>query len=294
MIEPGGVELSQIRIFEAVAVTGSFSRAADRLQLAQSSVSHQIRTLERGLRQELFHRTTRRVALTQAGEAMLIYARSMLALSEQITRHFSESNAAGVLRLGIAEDFVSTRLSRLLRIFRAQHPNFQILVESSRSNVLFRMLEERQLDVVVAKRLVGRSTGRLLWRSATVWVGQMECVPEAHEPLPLIVFPAPSELRTIMLDALARAGRSWVIVMQCSSISSLRAAMEAGLGVSAGNVGMIPDFISALPDGSGLPKLDDIEFVVDQAPAPQSPAVQAFAALLSDAVSRMEAATGSS
>ncbi len=291
MIEPDLVELSQIRIFEAVAATGSFSRAAEQLQLAQSSVSHQIRALEGRLRQELFHRTTRRVVLTQAGEAMLVYARSMLALSEQVTRHFSRSGTAGVLRLGIAEDFVSTRLSRLLRIFRVQHPNFQILVESTRSTSLFRMLEERQLDVVVAKRRVGRSNGTLLWRSATVWVGRMECVPEPGEPLPLIVFPAPSELRTIMLDALASAGRSWVIVMQCSSLSSLRAAMEAGLGVSAGNVGMIPDFLSALPDASGLPKLDDLELVVDQAPEPHNPAIQAFAALLSDLVSRMEAAT---
>ena len=227
MIKTDLADLGQIRIFEAVAVTGSFSRAADQLQLAQSSVSHQIRALERQLRQELFHRTTRRVVLTQAGEAMLVYTRSMLALSEQITRHFSRSVTAGVLRLGIAEDFVSTRLSRLLRIFRAQHPNFQILVESDRSTSLFRMLEERRLDIVVAKRLVGRSLGTLLWRSATIWIGQMECVPEPDEPLPLIVFPAPSELRMIMLDALARAGRSWVIVMQCSSISSLRAAMQA-------------------------------------------------------------------
>ena len=61
------------------------------------------------------------------------------------------------------------------------------------------------------------------------------------------------------------------------------------MGVSAGNLGMIPDFLSPLPDASGLLKLDDLELVVDQAPVPHNPAIRAFAALLSDAVSRMEA-----
>jgi DNA-binding transcriptional LysR family regulator len=72
------VELRQLIYFEAVARHGGFSRAAEQLRIAQPAVSAQIKRLEAELGQPLLQRTTRRVALTQAGELVLARARAIL------------------------------------------------------------------------------------------------------------------------------------------------------------------------------------------------------------------------
>src|SRR5262245_26019070 len=72
------MELRQLTYFEAVARLGGFTRAAEQLHVAQSAVSAQIRALESTLGVELFTRTTRRVALTEAGELFLTHCRRAL------------------------------------------------------------------------------------------------------------------------------------------------------------------------------------------------------------------------
>ncbi|WP_211191721.1 LysR family transcriptional regulator [Actinoplanes sp. TBRC 11911] len=73
------IDLRHLSTFVAVAEEGSFSRAADRLRIAQSAVSRTIRDLERDLGRQLFDRSTHHVALTQAGHATLDSARAALA-----------------------------------------------------------------------------------------------------------------------------------------------------------------------------------------------------------------------
>ena len=103
-------DLAQLRAFEAVARTGSFTKAAETLGLAQSSVSQQMQRLETRLERTLLERHGRGVRLTQVGEAALTYARSMLALADQARRQFSEPPLNGSLRLGIVEDFATAKL----------------------------------------------------------------------------------------------------------------------------------------------------------------------------------------
>src|ERR1700760_85732 len=74
-----GVELRQLATFVAVAEEGSFTRAADRLHVVQSAVSAGVRSLERELDARLFDRSTHKVALSDAGRALLPEARATLA-----------------------------------------------------------------------------------------------------------------------------------------------------------------------------------------------------------------------
>jgi DNA-binding transcriptional LysR family regulator len=96
------LDLPKLRIFAAVARTGSFTRAADELDLRQPTVSQQIQVLERSLRTPLFDRMGRRVQLTAAGAALLPYAERLLALAieaETATRE-AAGLSARTLRLG--------------------------------------------------------------------------------------------------------------------------------------------------------------------------------------------------
>src|SRR5919109_4411121 len=123
------VELRHLRYFVAVAEELNFSRAAQRMHMAQSPLSAAIRQLERDLGVELFVRTTREVSLTDAGRAFLQGARRTLADAERAAEDAKRAAAGELGQLRIAYSW-STRfetLPTLGRAFRAGHPDVEIL-----------------------------------------------------------------------------------------------------------------------------------------------------------------------
>jgi DNA-binding transcriptional LysR family regulator len=125
------VELRHLRYFIAVAEELNFSRAADRLHMAQPPLSAAIRQLERELGVDLFVRTTREVRLTDAGRAFLEGARRTLADAERAAEDAKRAGAGELGRLRIAFSW-STRfdtLPALGRAFRANHPDVELLAQ---------------------------------------------------------------------------------------------------------------------------------------------------------------------
>ena len=125
------VELRHLRYFIAVAEELNFSRAAERLHMAQPPLSAAIRSLERDLGVELFHRTTREVRLTDAGRAFLAGARRTLADADRAAEDAKRAAAGALGRLRIAYSW-STRfetLPALGRAFRAGHPDVELLAQ---------------------------------------------------------------------------------------------------------------------------------------------------------------------
>src|SRR3954454_23584773 len=98
------MEISQIRHFVRVAETGSYMKAADLLNIGQSTLSRQVRALEVELRASLFYRHGRGVLLTEAGKKFLEYARAVLHLIDSATMAVRDSEAAysGQLVIGMA------------------------------------------------------------------------------------------------------------------------------------------------------------------------------------------------
>jgi DNA-binding transcriptional LysR family regulator len=81
-------------------------------------------------------------------------------------------------------------------------------------------------------------------------------------PVPLILYSPPSITREIALAALERSGRPWRIVCTSGSLSGLRTAALAGLGITIVPYGLIPAGLAELPNGHGLPDLGTVEFVL--------------------------------
>jgi DNA-binding MarR family transcriptional regulator len=126
-------EPSHLRTFLSVAQTLSFTQAARRLGLRQSTVSQHVRRLEDATGRTLFTRDTHSVELTEDGEAMLGFARRILEVHEQATAFFTGTRLRGRLRFGASEDFVLTRLPEILEGFRHDHPevDLELTVELS-------------------------------------------------------------------------------------------------------------------------------------------------------------------
>src|SRR6201998_1463637 len=106
-----------LQTFLAIAQTRSFTRAAERLGLRQSTVSQHIRKLEDEAGRRLFVRDTHSVTMTADGEAMIEFARSIVAANERAERHLAGSELRGRLRFGASEDFVTSLLPGVLREF---------------------------------------------------------------------------------------------------------------------------------------------------------------------------------
>ncbi|KNB53610.1 LysR substrate-binding domain-containing protein [Streptomyces caatingaensis] len=255
-------EPAHLRTFLAVAQTLSFTQAAHRLGLRQSTVSQQVRRLEGAAGRQLFVRDTHSVSLTEDGEAMLGFARTILEANERAASWFAGTRPRGRLRFGASEDFVLTRLPEVLESFRREHPEVELELTVDLSETLHEQLAAGRFDLVLVKRHPHQPHGRLVWRDRLVWIGGERLRLDAHRPLPLVAFPPPAVTRARALEVLERHGRPWRVACTSRSLNGLVAAARAGLGVMAHTHGMIPPGLVRIPARAGLPELGGIDVVL--------------------------------
>jgi DNA-binding transcriptional LysR family regulator len=150
--------LRHLRIFEAVASAGSFSRAAEVLGMTQPAVSMQIRQLETDLETTLFERPQRQ-RLSDAGLELLQHARLLLAQARAAEEALDQLRGGpdasgkrghrGLLHLGV----VSTAhyfAPRLLQAFNRQHPDVRLKLTVARRSEVLAMLQEHRLDIAIS------------------------------------------------------------------------------------------------------------------------------------------------
>ena len=143
------MDLRQLRSFVAVAEELHFSRAAARLHLAQSALSAQVRRLEDEIGGPLLIRTTRRVALTPAGEALLGDAREVLAAAEHALRRARARarGETGVIVVGSLGPASGGLLAPTLAMFGGRHPSVRVEVQAFDFTDTVDALRQRRADV---------------------------------------------------------------------------------------------------------------------------------------------------
>jgi DNA-binding transcriptional LysR family regulator len=146
------MELRHLRYFVAIAEERSFTRAAERLWIAQPGLSTQIRRLEKELGVKLFERHTRGVDLTAAGELFLERARAALAAADfaRATGRDLEAGLVGAIRIGIATAAGWQRTPELLATFADERPDVELTVLEAAGGTLLRDLRDGRLDAVLA------------------------------------------------------------------------------------------------------------------------------------------------
>jgi len=258
---PFDTDTFTLKAFVAVAETLHFTRAAERIGRSQSALSLQIQRLEEGLGRTLFTRSQRRVALTEAGEVFLSYARRMLDLQRDALSRLSEAEAEGEIRLGTPEDFATHYLPEVLAGFRRLHPRALLNVGCDLTLNLMAAFDRGEYDIVLVKRDPQAVTGGLrVWREPLVWV-MSDALPEAPV-LSLALSPPPCIYRARALAALDRQGRGWRIGYTSPSLAGTVAAVRAGLGVSVLPAHMVPRGLKPAPETAGLPDLPDAEIAM--------------------------------
>ena len=144
------MELRHLRYFVAVAEELHFTRAAERLHIAQPPLSQQIRALEEELGVRLFERTRRSVALTDAGTALLGRARELLAATQALPAELQRiaRGEVGQLRIGFSSTLPLTKVLRdVVADWRRTHPDVALHLREMHSARQFEALRAGDLDV---------------------------------------------------------------------------------------------------------------------------------------------------
>lgn len=269
-----------LRSFVAVAQTLSFTQAGQQLGLSQPTISQHIRKLEQAAGRNLVTRDTRAVALTDNGEAMLGFARTILAAQDQAASYFTGSAMRGRLRFGSADDLALTQLPGILRDFRQLYPQINLELTVSQSPALLKRLAAGQLDLVFIKQDPGSPEGHLVRRDRMVWVGHTSIGIDAGLPVPLIAYQAPSLSRNYAIRSLESVGRTWRITCNVKEVNGVLAAVRAGIGIAVFPQSLIPPDLAQVSASHALPELGDVDFSLLDNPSAAREPVQALTAAI--------------
>ncbi|KUR74531.1 LysR substrate-binding domain-containing protein [Novosphingobium sp. FSW06-99] len=225
---PVNLPTNLLRSFVAIVDTGSMLNASEKVFVTQSALSLQIKRLEELLQQALFHRDGRRLTLTPAGELMLDYSRKVLGLHDEAVAAVTAGHFAGPARIGMVQDFAEMLLSGLLARFAELHPEAQIYSRVAGTAEMLAQLERRQLDIVLGFAAPGDPDA--IAHAPMAWYGEIALLD--RNPIPLAVLETPCRFREAAVRALEDSGRSFRIAVETPNLTTLRAAVQAGLGVT--------------------------------------------------------------
>jgi DNA-binding transcriptional LysR family regulator len=268
-----------LRTFLAIVDTGSMMRATDHVFLTPSALSLQMKRLEEMLNRQLFQRSGRLLVLTPAGRELVGIARKILELNDQVVSSLQGETLSGLVRLGLVQDFADTLLPDILRQFSALQPRTQIQLQVAGSADLVEAYRASDLDIALC---IGRPDDAGASQHAPmVWLGAPALADAAE--IPLVLLEAPCLFRAAALRALQDSGRRYRIAVETPSLSAMRAAAEAGLGVTC-RTGLFAAWALLPPVPHGrLPDLPQCAYTLLRAADPTAASRQ-LAALAEDAL----------
>lgn len=274
-----------LRAFVAVCETGGFTRAAERLHLTQSAVSHQIRRLEEQVGRPLLYRTTRKLTLTEDGEDFLRHAEQILQSQEALTRRFRSSTITGVIRLGVPENFIGDRLPQLLARFARQYPAVRLEVSVSVCLDLRAKIDAGELDLAVAVARLDEQGGSILRQTQFMWAAAEAFKRMPNASMPFALSPPPCGMRSMAVEALTASGMEWHVGFTSANQHGLKAAVKAGLAVSIFAQEEIEPWMTVLDGSDGLPPLPEANYILIRKQGDQLPCATELGRLIVDEAS---------
>ena len=280
-------DIDVLRTFTTGIDLGSYAKAADRLGRSTSAVSAQLKKLEEQAGAPIFRKAGRGLALTEAGQTLLGYARRLLDLNDETASAVRGVELEGEVKLGLQEDFGEALLSDVLGRFMRAHPKVRVEVCVARSTEL----RERAA--------LGRIDLALIWEGGTpalngervadlplCWIGPaQDAAGPVVSPLSLVLLDAPCLLRDLAESALDSVGIAWRHAFTSASLSALWAASAAGLGLTVRTPIGLPASLRIInPQETGLPALPLIGLSLYRAQTTAGPAVKRLEELLLQAV----------
>jgi DNA-binding transcriptional LysR family regulator len=240
---------------------GSFARAASQLGRSQSAVSMQLKKLEQQAGRPLLRRDGRGLVPTEAGDALLAYARRIIALNDEAAASLHATVATASVRLGLPQDLFEDVMPDAIMRFSRQRPSVHVEVRAGRNHALQEDVRAGRLDVAVAFFQPGSDKyGTRIASLPMLWLGGKGLAkPSADDPIPLVVFDHPCLFRQTALQTLEGKRRRWRLSLTTPSLPGVWAALRSGYGVSVRPAHPVPAGIRNVGPEFDLPQLPPIE-----------------------------------
>jgi DNA-binding transcriptional LysR family regulator len=290
------MELRQLAYFVAVAEERSFTRAAERIPIAQPAISQQIRRLESELGEPLFVRDRRGVRLTAAGEVLLPKARATLAAAQDGREAVSALRGlvTGRLVLGLVHPLPDRRVPRLVGAFHRAHPTLELTLVEDETDALLAGLVGGDLDAAligmgrydrrprdVQSQLVAREPVVVAVHPRHRLAGRGVIPLRALRDEPIVTLTRASKLRSTIEAACHGAGFVPRIVAETSDLAVVVELAAEQLGVAVLPQSALDGAADVIQLGLSQPRLERRILLVWQ-PDTSAPAGRAFVALARD------------
>jgi DNA-binding transcriptional LysR family regulator len=248
------LDITTLRSFVAVADSGGVTRAAGFLHLTQSAVSMQLKRLEELLGLDLLDRSGRTIGLTASGEQLLVYARRMIALNDEVITRLTDHAFEGEITLGVPHDVVYPAIPQVLKQFHAAFPRVKVHLEASNTIKLKEQFARGSCDVIVTTETSLGQGGETLAKKELKWIGAPGGASWRQRPLRL-AFCRFCLFRPDVVAALDRAEIPWEMSVETESDRTIEAAVSADLAVHAMIDDTHPPYLEKIDHDGALPPL---------------------------------------
>jgi DNA-binding transcriptional LysR family regulator len=248
-----------LRTLVTIVDQRSFTKTAQSLGVTQPAVSAQIKRLQFLLGYEVLDKSAPGVSLTRRGEMVVVHARRMLSINDQIVQLDGSQPKAQTIRVAIPGDFAGVRIPATLAQFRRRWPEIRFKASATSFENMLRGLRQGDLDLCVA---IANSKPAIeaqhLWIDQAVWVRSDATQLDPDGVVPLVSFGEDCSCRYTAVNALHRIGRECDFVFTSRSIASLEAAVLAGLGVMVLPRSRVPQTALTIWEDAPLPELPQL------------------------------------
>ena len=249
------LDTDQLRSFLAIVDTGSFTRAAERINKTQSAVSMQMRRLEEQLGGPLFVKQGRGARLSAEGEKLIDFARRMIQIEAGAMAALSRKGLKGHVKLGMPDDYAEVFLADMLTRFGRRHPQVEITVVCEGSVELAMQVRDGALDIAMVTDFDGMQGVELIREERLAFVALKTFEVDDSAPLPLALGSPKCLWRRIAEDALAGCPRATRGMFFSKNYSAISTIVRAGLAATVLPIGMAGPDMRILGAEYGLPKL---------------------------------------
>lgn len=232
------MDLSDLRIFKAVAEEGGVLRAAHKLHRVPSNVSTRIRQLEESVGVQLFVRDKQRLFLSPSGEHLLGYADRLLRLSAEAIGAVSKAPPRGVLRLGSLESTAASRLPKVLAAYHEGYRDVRVELVTGTNDALTAAVLERRLDAAFVAEVPASAelSAQRLFRERLVVIASLDHAPirrpQDVEGDSVIAFPDGCAYRRALQHWLGGTRVASARVLELGSYHAIVACVASGTGIA--------------------------------------------------------------
>lgn len=245
------MDVKNLETFVMVNELKSFTLAAGRLGYTQSTVSFQIKQLEKELSIPLFERIGHTVTLTNEGEKLLPLAQQILRLAAEATHICGNTAPEGLVRIAIAESLASWEFHSRFKDFHEKYPGIRLKIIATSTDEMFQMLGQNQVDIVYTldRRIFNHNYVTAFEAPVDIHfvtgashplAGQTQITLEQLLEYPLILTEKNMSYRAALDDLLSQNGKETMPIMEVGDTQLIRNLLCQGLGIS-----YLPEFVVA-------------------------------------------------